>query len=82
MEYKMDGKEKCEKIFFRKYITETLSELEYDDICEIYQFTVQNVGRDKINVHGNGCSVNLDTISDAVIELIYNLVYEKRNAEW
>ena len=78
----MEGKEKCEKIFFRKYITETLSELEYDDICEIYQFVSSHVGRDKINVHGNGCSVNLDTISDAVIELIYNLVYEKRNAEW
>ena len=74
--------EKCPKQHFRKYIAETVSELEHDDVVEVYQFVVSNVGQDKINVHGNGSSVNLDNMSDAVVELIYNLVYEKRNAEW
>jgi hypothetical protein len=73
--------EKCEKKHFRKYIAETISDLAHDDVVEIYQFVVLNADEEKINVHGNGSSINLDNMSDAVVELIYNLVWEKRNAE-
>lgn len=77
----MDVSKKCEKIFFRKYICETIEELEYHEIVKIYHFIVANIDRDEIKTHGNGCSVNLDNMDDDVIELVYNLVWKKRN-EW
>lgn len=63
----------------RKYICETIADLIHDDVVAVYRFLSTHVERDAFNIHGNGCSVNLDNISDNIVHLVYNLIWDKRN---
>jgi len=63
----------------RKYICETITELIHDDVVTMYRFISTHVNSNDINIHGNGCSVNLDNINDNIVQLIYDLIWNKRN---
>jgi hypothetical protein len=63
----------------RKYICDAVIELVYDDVVAMYRFLSTHVNRDEFNVHGNGCSVNLDNIPDYIVSLVYNLIRDKLN---
>jgi hypothetical protein len=63
----------------RKYICETITELVHDDVVAMYRFLSTHIKRDTFNVHGNGCSVNLDNINDNIVQLVYTFIRDKRN---
>lgn len=63
----------------RKYICEYINDLTYDDIGSVYRFLSTQVSKDMFNVHGSGCSINLDKVSDKIISSVYNLVWDKQH---
>jgi hypothetical protein len=62
----------------RKYICGTITELAHDDILSVYRFVNMSVYI-KFNIHGNGCSLNLDDVPNNIVQLIYDIVWNKRN---
>lgn len=78
------SEEKKEKILMmpkqqRKYICETIAELTHDDVVAVYRFLSTHIERDVFNIHGSGCSVNLDNIDNKIVQLVYDLIWDKRN---
>ena len=63
----------------RRYVCETVLELHHDDLVIIYKYLCSLISSDSFSVHGSGCSINFDTVSDKIVHLIYKIVWEKRN---
>jgi len=71
--------EHIDKGQYRKYICDIISELTHDDTIAVYRFLLTKVNRSNFCEHKNGCSINLDNISNEIIYSLYNFVVEKRN---
>lgn len=63
----------------RRYICEFINDLTYDEIGSVYRFLSTQVTKDMFNIHGSGCSINLDKVSDNIILSVYNLVWNKQH---
>lgn len=63
----------------RKYICEFINDLTYDEVGSVYRFLSTQVPKDMFNVHGSGCSINLDKVSNNIIASVYNIVWDKQH---
>ena len=63
----------------RKYICLYISDLTFDETECVYLYLSGVVDKDMFCVHGSGCSINIDNISDNIISQVYNLVWEKQH---
>ena len=51
-----------------------IDELCTEDKRRIFNVLLGLIGRDKVNIHGAGSSVNLDKIDDKIISTLFDLI--------
>lgn len=61
----------------RRWICRTVSDLQLQDVQDIYRFASTKIAKEMFITHSDGCRLNLDCVNDDVVLQIYNLVRSK-----
>ena len=61
----------------RKFICSNIDELSRQDATDVYRFININCPKAKFSIHSDGCSVNLDKLSDDFIGKLYTYMKGK-----
>jgi hypothetical protein len=67
--------------FKELFILDNINELQLQDRREILQMVYNSASRSKLKEKGSGTQINLEDISDILIEKIYTLMNEKLNEQ-
>ena len=60
----------------RKKIIEIVENLTFENQSKIARWILTHYGKAIFHTHKNGCSINLDIVSDEIIKKIYDYVCE------
>ena len=65
----------------RRFVCGSIDEITHDDANQVFRFLSIRVGSDKFSIHGGGCSINLDEVTDNIVRDLYALLREKLKDE-